>query len=96
MLILVRSLFCPVPPITGLWFGSTSTLPLAKIYATAASFGSFKVVATATPLCLDPGRILRFELGRNLTDELPRVFDRMNAGSSTEAERSRFYEQNTK
>ena len=90
MLILVRSLFCPdvapaAPPIDGLWLGSAA---LAKIYATAASLGSLMVVATIVA----PGRTLRLELGRSLTDELPNVLDRtMGAGSSTEAERSRVY-----
>ena len=90
MLILVRSLFCPdvapaAPPIDGLWLGSAA---LAKIYATAASLGSLMLVATIVA----PGRTLRLELGRSLTDELPNVFDRtMGAGSSTEAERSRVY-----
>ena len=89
MLILVRSLFCPdvppAPPIEGLWLGSAA---LAKIYATAANFGSLMVVATMVA----PGRTLRLELGRSFTDELPNVLDRtMGAGSSTEAERSRVY-----
>ena len=91
MLILVRSLFCPdvapaTPPIDGLWLWSCPAL--AKIYATAASLGSLMVVATIVA----PGRTLRLELGRSLTEELPNVLDRtMGAGSSTEAERSRVY-----
>ena len=39
-----------------------------------------------------PGRTLRLELGRSLTDELPNVLDRtMGTGSSIEADLSRVY-----
>ena len=88
----MRALFCPeLPPIEGRWPGSTSALPLAKIYATAASFGSFKLVTTMLLLCLDPGRTLMLELGLSFTDELPNVLDLTIVGSSIDAERSRFY-----